>query len=812
MPIHLAAFLRQQRQAILEAWEVEVRRLPAAQALDRTALRNHLPQLLERIADWLARPRQQGVAEGLGDIPDVHALERLGEGFDLRQVVTEYRLLRGCVLRLWAQHGGAAREHSTEAAILFQEAIDEAVAASVARYTQARERTLQGLDRISAAALGSADLGTFLPRLLRVLRETVVVVDSVVVLLREGEALRVVASEGLPEEAPSFRLRLGEGFAGTVAATGKPLLLHDATTDPLVKSHALRAAGIRTLYGVPLLVEGEVLGVAHMGSRAHEFSDEDLLLFRTMAARATGLIAQTQAHARERAARAEAEQSLARLRESEAGRKRWEDIFNRLGVGVVLVRASDDVMEDLNPAYARMHGYTREELLGQPLVDLFAPESRGALPRHAAAARSKPHHEYEALHLRKDGSRFPAHAHITSLRDERGEVVLRAGTVMDITQRRAAEAERQRLLGAIEAERARLSAVLEQLPAGVILAEAPSGRLLMGNRRVEEILGHAFRPSGSMAEYAADYRGFHLDGRPYASEEWPMARSLLHGEVVRGEEIEIERGDGSRCTLIVSSAPIKDREGRIVAGVTTFVDITERRRAEAAVHQAARFGERLIAIVSHDLRNPLNAIQLSATQLLHSEALPAREQRAAARISKAAERMRRMIEELLDFTRGRLGGGIPIHPEPMDLRQLVRQGVEELEAASPERALRLHVEGGDFQVRGDADRLAQVVSNLGGNALQYSPPDTPITFSLKDGGEQVVLEVHNQGTPIPPDALATIFDPFRRARGESGGEGLGLGLYIVEQVVKGHGGHLEVTSTAQAGTTFRATLPRVPPG
>jgi PAS domain S-box-containing protein len=473
-----------------------------------------------------------------------------------------------------------------------------------------------------------------------------------------------------------------------------------------------------------------------------------------------------------------------------------------------MVRPGDNAIVDANPAYARMHGFTREELLGLDGMTLFAPEARGAVPRHIAAAHSKLHHEYETVRLRKDGSRFPALMHVTSFRDERGEVVLRAATVMDISQRRAAEVERQRLLATLEAERARLSAVLEQLPAGVIIAEAPSGQLVMGNRRVAELLGQPFRASSTISAYGADYVGFHPDGRPYAPEEWPMARALLTGEVVEGEEIGVPREGGTQGTILVSGAPIRDREGRIVAGVVTMLDITERRRSEDAVREAARFGERLIAIVSHDLRNPLNAINLSATQLLHSEALQAREQRAVARISKAAERMRRMIAELLDFTRGRLGGGIPIQLEPLDWRALVRQCVEELEAAWPERTLRLVMGSGTFQGRGDADRLAQVVSNLGGNALQYSPPETPITFNLLEAGEDVVLEVHNQGEPIPPDALSHLFDPFRRARAETGSGGLGLGLYIVEQVVKGHGGHIEVTSTAEAGTTFRVTLPR----
>jgi PAS domain S-box-containing protein len=802
VPLRLAEFLRSHRDAILEAWEAEVRQLPAAQSLSQASLRDHLPLLLECISELMKRPGEARVSTGLGSVPDTHALERLGEGFDLRQVVMEYRLLRRCVLKLWATQGVY---DSFEAVTVFHEAVDEAVTASVSRYMRARERTFRALDRISAAAIGSPNLSAFLPRLLQVLRETVPVVDAVTVLLREGDFLRVESSVGLELE-PGFRLRIGEGFAGEVAATRKPLILRDASSDPWVHSQALRESGLHALYGVPLMLEDELLGVAHMGSRAsYEFSDEDLLLFRTMAARTTSMVARELAHQREQAARAEAEDALAQVRASSSRLKRWEEIFTHLGVGVVLVRGGDDIIEDVNPAFARMHGYTREELLGRPLADNFAPEARGALARHVAAAHSKPHHEYEAMHLRKDGSRFPVFTHVTAFRDEQGRTVQRVGTCLDITHRRAAEAERQRLMSDIEAERSRLATVLDQLPAGVILAEAPSGRLVLGNRRLESIIGVPFIPSEHIGEYTL-YPGFHLDGRPYAAEEWPLARSLLKGEVVSGEEIEIQRADGTRSVVMTSSSPIRDREGRIVAGVVTFVDVSELRRAEGAARQAAEFGERLIGIVSHDLRNPLNAIHLSVTQLLHSEALPAREQRITARISKASERMKRMISELLDFTRGRLGGGIPIERVPGDLRLVLRQGVEELEAAWPERTVRLTVEPGRYEGLWDADRLVQVVSNLGSNALQYSPPSTPVSFWLRESAEGAVLEVHNQGAPIPSESLSTLFDPFRRA--SSGGMGLGLGLYIVEQVVTGHKGRIEVRSTVEAGTTFRVLLPR----
>src|SRR5437867_4509014 len=158
-------------------------------------------------------------------------------------------------------------------------------------------------------------------------------------------------------------------------------------------------------------------------------------------------------------------------------------------------------------------------------------------------------------------------------------------------RRKRAEQERERILARAEAERGRLEAVLHQMPAGVVIVDATTGGLLLSNRQVEEILRH---PLPAVLGRYHEYRGFHPDGRPYGAEEWPLARAIRTGEVVAGEEIDFVHGDGVRANLLTSAAPIRDRQGRIVAGVVTFYDITERKRIELeraellAREQAAR--------------------------------------------------------------------------------------------------------------------------------------------------------------------------------------------------------------------------------
>jgi signal transduction histidine kinase len=170
-----------------------------------------------------------------------------------------------------------------------------------------------------------------------------------------------------------------------------------------------------------------------------------------------------------------------------------------------------------------------------------------------------------------------------------------------------------------------------------------------------------------------------------------------------------------------------------------------------------------------------------------------------------------MIGDLLDFTRGRLGGGIPITPGLTHLGQLCRRLLDEMKALHPTRELVLRSDG-DLQAEMDPDRVAQLVGNLVKNALDYSPAGTPVTLGLHGEETAVRLEVHNQGPPIPAEVLPVLFEPFRRGRrGEkSSHSGLGLGLFIVQQIAASHGGSVEARSTQEEGTTFIVRLPRVP--
>ncbi|WP_394824148.1 ATP-binding protein [Pendulispora albinea] len=354
--------------------------------------------------------------------------------------------------------------------------------------------------------------------------------------------------------------------------------------------------------------------------------------------------------------------------------------------------------------------------------------------------------------------------------------------------------------------------ILKQMPVPVAMFTGPDHVYEFANRLHDDVMGRTNVIGKAFREVYPELVGT------------PILEALDHvyrtGEPFSAEEFSIPliRGGKKREAIFkFAIEPLRDESGATTGLLTVGIEVTEQVLARwdlgAAlnVHKRAEtMRERLLGIVGHDLRNPLSTITVSAHMMLKQESLTAAQQKIARRILNSAERMARMIAEILDFTEGRLGGGIPITRALINLHEVTAQTVEELCVLYPDRTISLETHG-DAKGHWDSDRMVQVLTNLVLHAHQSAPKESSIQVIVAGEADDVRLDVSYAAPAIPDDILPYIFDPFLRAT-EGGNaqkplRGLGLALYIVDQIVRAHGGTIDVRSTADT-TTFSARIPR----
>jgi PAS domain S-box-containing protein len=279
-------------------------------------------------------------------------------------------------------------------------------------------------------------------------------------------------------------------------------------------------------------------------------------------------------------------------------------------------------------------------------------------------------------------------------------------------------------------------------------------------------------------------------------------------------EYRLRRHDGVYRWILDRGVPCHDHGGGFVGYIGSCVDVDERRRAQEErekrdaeeLAMAREFEKRILAIVSHDIRNPLNVITLAARHLekVSSEVNVVR--RDTERVMRSATRIQNIVADLLDLSREREGQGISVTRSQTDLVSICRQVLDELEATAKDRQFHF-VCSGDSSGLWDHSRIIQAIANLVSNAVQHGARG-PIDIRITGDEDAVVVAVHNEGA-IPRELLQNLFDPFRAGGRATGrGEGLGLGLFIAKAIARAHDGTIEVDSDEERGTTFRLWLPR----
>jgi signal transduction histidine kinase len=250
------------------------------------------------------------------------------------------------------------------------------------------------------------------------------------------------------------------------------------------------------------------------------------------------------------------------------------------------------------------------------------------------------------------------------------------------------------------------------------------------------------------------------------------------------------------------------RFASLIAVALNNQEVLERELATLQRERAtSELREQFIAILGHDLRNPLQAVLVGSELLTRKANDPQLVLEVAARIRTNAKRMSSLIDDVLDFARGKLGGGIGVNvAEVADIDTGLKSIVKELQDAQPDRQILTNISV-TRKVHCDLGRVQQVASNLIANALMHGAPDKPVRVSAHTDDRNFVFEVWNDGEAIPPESVAKIFEPFWRSSTSDTREGLGLGLHICSQIVRAHSGELSVISSAEDGTKFTARLP-----
>ncbi|MFJ3368307.1 ATP-binding protein [Pseudomonas sp. NPDC086251] len=284
-----------------------------------------------------------------------------------------------------------------------------------------------------------------------------------------------------------------------------------------------------------------------------------------------------------------------------------------------------------------------------------------------------------------------------------------------------------------------------------------------------------------------------------------------------------EHASGAFYELALFGTTDRDKYERELLSARKIAEdlLREKTAAETALQQAqhelnkayekakrrATFAEQMVAIVSHDLKNPLTAIKMASDILARGEHT-AKHVKMLGHISQSASRAERMIADLLDFTLARVGRGIAITPATVDLHAFVSLSVDELRIAFPDATL-LHQRSGSGSAYLDADRVQQIIGNLVANSVGYGDLKQPIIITSRVEADQAVVSVHNQGAVIPASLMATLFEPMTRGTTDSDTRSVGLGLFIVREIARSHGGDVAVRSSAEEGTTFDVHFPNI---
>jgi signal transduction histidine kinase len=348
-----------------------------------------------------------------------------------------------------------------------------------------------------------------------------------------------------------------------------------------------------------------------------------------------------------------------------------------------------------------------------------------------------------------------------------------------------------------------LLAIVDIAPTGLVIWN-PDRTIRIQNKEAGHLLGIPPVEPAARRDYFMAFTICDRAGRPIPVGETAPFRALA-GTATTPDELDLERRDGFKASLLVGAAPLRDEQGRVTGSVASFQDITKLRELD-------HLKDEFVAIVSHELRTPLTAIRGSIQLVLADEAVTDAEHRELLEAGlKSSDRLMRLINDILDVSKIE-AGKFELSIARVDVAALVRRAIDGVQAVADLAGVEIEsrVEPGTGEVDGDLDRLTQALINLLSNAIKFAPKGTTVTLSARATADGVAIGVEDRGPGIAPDDLPRLFKKFEQL-GKPGGRrpgGTGLGLAITEAIVELHGGAITVDSAVGRGTTMTCRLPR----
>ncbi|MDY7227811.1 PAS domain S-box protein [Hyalangium rubrum] len=490
------------------------------------------------------------------------------------------------------------------------------------------------------------------------------------------------------------------------------------------------------------------------------------------------------------------------LRESE---QRFRLLLGSIRDYVIFMLDTEGRVSTWNAVAEHTKGYRAEEIIGQHFSRFYTPEDRlaGRPQRLLRQAVEQGRVEDEGWRLRKDGTRFWADVIISAVRDASGTLRGFSKVTRDLTERRRAQEQLR-----VSEERFRL--LISGVKDYAIFMLDPRGYVVTWNEGAERING---------------YRAEEIIGQRFT--RFYPEEEILAGKCDRELEVALREGrfeeegwrlrkDGTRFWASVVITAIHDSAGRHSGFAKVTRDLTERRKLEeervrvAQAQEALRLRDEFLSIASHELKTPLTALQLQLHSLRDRvEALDARVVSKVDRAARSSERLSALIEALLDVSRIATGR-FELNPQRFDLSEAVREAGERLREAATQAGCELLVKVPEsLSGKWDRLRVEQVLTNLLSNAIKYAA-NAPIEVSLVQEEDTAVLEVSDRGPGIPEADLSRIFERFERAAEVRHYGGLGLGLYVVREIVKAHDGMVTAHNRPGGGACFTIRLPLAP--